>query len=76
MEQVERVTSMTKTEDFVQIKERVKSLTAECYKMHKAAWENWPYGEPVKTWFDDDGNFCIEYESGEWYHYNEKGEWW
>lgn len=63
--------------EFEQTRERVKSLTAKCYKMHKAAWENWPYGEPVKTWFDDDGNFCIEYESGEWYHYNEKGElWW
>ena len=57
---------MTKTEEFVQIKKRVKSLTAECYKMHKAAWENWPHGEPVKTWFDEDDNFCIEYESGIW----------
>ena len=64
--------------EFEQTRERVKALTAKCYKMHKAAWENWPYGEPVKTWFDEDGNFCIEYESGEWYHYNnEKGElWW
>ena len=32
--------------------------------------------EPVKAWFDFEGNFCIEYESGKWWHYNDKGEWW
>ena len=30
----------------------------------------------IKAWFDFEGNFCIEYESGKWWHYNDKGEWW
>ena len=33
-------------------------------------------GEPVKIWWDANGDLCIEYESGEWYHYNQRGEWW
>ena len=54
----------------------MENLTAQCYTQHKAAWENWPNGEPVKSWFDAEGNICIEYESGKWWHYNEDGEWW
>ena len=33
-------------------------------------------GEPMKIWWDANGDLCIEYESGEWYHYNQRGEWW
>lgn len=43
---------------------------------HKQAFENWSEGEPVKVWFDSDNNLCIEYESGNWWHYNENCEWW
>ena len=43
---------------------------------HKEAVENWTEGEPVKVWFDMNDDLCIEYESGKWWHYNEKGEWW
>lgn len=28
------------------------------------------------TWRDNDGILCIQYSNQEWYHYNEKGEWW
>ena len=42
----------------------------------QACMENWPNGEPVKSWFDAEGNIYIEYESGKWWLYNEDGEWW
>lgn len=66
----------TTIEDFKAVKEKMENLTAQCYTQHKAAWENWPNGEPVKSWFDAEGKICIEYESGKWWHYNEDGEWW
>ena len=39
------------------------------YEDHKAWFENWPYGEPVKSWKDENGNLCVRYESGTWFHY-------
>ena len=62
--------------EFKAVKEKMEKLTAKCYDRHKQAFENWSEGEPVKVWFDFEGNLCIEYESGKWWHYNEKGEWW
>ena len=58
------------------IKKTMEKLTAECYQNHKSAWENWENGEPVKALWDSDGNLCVEYENGKWWHYNEQGEWW
>ena len=46
------------------IKKTMEKLTAECYQNHKSAWENWENGEPVKAWWDSDGNLCVEYENG------------
>ena len=67
----------TKTiSEFKQVREDMENLARENYSRHKEACEDWKEGEPVKVWFDFDGNFCIEYESGNWWHYNEKGEWW
>lgn len=47
---------------------------------HKAALEYWYEGEIQKVWTDGDGNICIAYESGKWWHYRETGngdiEWW
>lgn len=54
----------------------MKEQTEKCYQHHKESLQQWNEGEPVKTWFDGNGNICIEYESGKWWHYNEKGEWW
>lgn len=39
------------------------------YDAHKAAFENWDYGDISKVWTDENGNICIEYESGRWWHY-------
>ena len=41
----------------------------QLYQEHKSMFENWTYGEPVKSWKDKDGNTCIKYESGKWFHY-------
>lgn len=28
------------------------------------------------AWRDNDGVLCVQYANQDWYHYNEKGEWW
>jgi len=43
---------------------------------HKKAFENWPYGEIKKIWFDADNTLCIEYETGDWFHYQYGAKWW
>ena len=48
----------------------------EQYQKHKRVCEEWDHGEPVRSWFDEDHNLCIEYEDGKWWHYNTSGEWW
>ena len=62
--------------EFKAVKEKMEKLMTECYQNHKSSWENWENGKPVKAWWDNDGNLCVEYENGKWWHYNEKGEWW
>ena len=62
--------------EFKAVKEKMEKLTAKYYDRHKQAFENWSEGEPVNVWFDSDNNLCIEYESGNWWHYNENCEWW
>lgn len=54
----------------------MKKLAVELSEMHKSAVEDWQNGEIEKIWFDHNGNLCTEYTSGNWWHYNEKGEWW
>lgn len=46
------------------------------YESHMRFFENWREGGIEKVWIDADGNICIRYESGKWWHYNERGEWW
>lgn len=74
---VHTVIKGTKTiAEFKELREKMEHLTEVYFNNHKSAWENWKNGEPVKAWWDSDGNLCIEYESGKYWHYNEKGEWW
>jgi len=54
----------------------LEELAEKISKAHQNACETWEHGEARKTWFDHSGNICIEYADGEWWHYNEKGEWW
>lgn len=38
--------------------------------------EGWREGNPVRV-FLCDGYECVQYQSGNWWHYDtEKGEWW
>lgn len=62
--------------EFKEVKERMESLTEKYYKAHKSACGDWKNGEPTKVWWDMDGNLCIEYENGKWWHYNKQVEWW
>ena len=60
--------------EYKRVREDMENLARANYARHKEAFEEWGEGEPVKAWFDFEGNFCIEYESGKWWHYNDKGE--
>ena len=74
---VHTVIKGTKTiAEFKELREKMENLTEVYFNDHKSAWENWENGEPVKAWWDNNNNLCIEYENGKWWHYNEKGEWW
>lgn len=74
---VHTVIKETKTiAEFKELREKMEHLTEVYFNNHKSAWENWENGEPVKAWWDNNNNLCIEYENGKWWHYNEKGEWW
>lgn len=47
--------------------------------MHSMSVEEWLEGEPIRAWRDDDGTICVQYESGEWWHYRPTAEglqWW
>lgn len=36
---------------------------------HKKAVEKWHEGAITEFWKDIQGNLCIKYESGKWWHY-------
>ena len=66
----------TKTiEEFKKMQKVMEQKATECCNSHKEAVEDWKEGEISKVWIDGNGNLCIEYESGNWWHYNEAGEW-
>ena len=62
--------------EFKEVQAKMEQLALEAYENHKKAFEVWREGEIVKVWFDSSSNICIEYESGNWWHYNAAGEWW
>lgn len=67
----------TKTvEEFKQLKAYLEQRATEHFEEHKKAFENWRFGEIDKVWIDKDGFVCIQYDSGDWWHYKENGEWW
>lgn len=39
------------------------------YAFHKSIFDTWEHGEIMETWTDLDGNTCIRYDSGAWWHY-------
>jgi hypothetical protein len=67
---------MQTAKDYKKTKALIEQRAVECAETHRKAFENWQEGGVKKIWIDSDGNICIEYDSGKWWHYNEKGEWW
>lgn len=63
-------------EEYKAVRTKMEELTKRYSSRHKEAVENWENGEPVKAWTDSQKHLCIEYESGKYWHYNEKGQWW
>lgn len=74
------VVKHTKTiAEFHKVSADMKEKTDHYFHKHLSAHDNWREGEPVKAWYDADKTFCIEYESGRWWHYQETAEglqWW
>ena len=67
----------TKTVDeYKKLKSLMEEKAQEHFSNHKNAFDNWNKGEIKKVWFDCETNLCIEYTNGEWFHYNDNGEWW
>lgn len=53
--------------------------TEQYSTQHMQAVSNWEYGNPIKCWLSGDNDLCIEYASGQWWHYRETAEglqWW
>lgn len=44
--------------------------TKQFYNFHRSLFDTWEHGEIKKTWIDENGNVCIMYQSGKWWHYN------
>ena len=55
-------------------------LMEECVAEHMAAFEAWPYGDVKKVEMDKDGDLCIHYTGGMYWHYRKSRdgdiEWW
>lgn len=50
---------------------RRKELAALAFDRHRAGSDTWEEGAPVKSWYDADKNLCVQYESGNWWHYKD-----
>lgn len=57
----------------------MEEMVYEFYNEHKSAYIEWTHGDPVKHWIGSDGDLCIMYDDGMWWHYrsdNGKVAWW
>lgn len=41
---------------------------------HQQACECWEHGDMVESWIDENGDICIRYEDGKWWHYRISGK--
>ena len=85
MAELQVVIKHTQTiEEYKQQREELRHLANKYFYehmyQHELSRENeWQDGEPAKVWRDGDGYVCVEYESGEFWHYEETSEglrWW
>lgn len=58
-------------EEFKETQKKMLELVDRAYSSHKSSMEHWQDGEPVKAWFEDGCDICVEYESGNWWHYKD-----
>lgn len=63
---------MTKIKkEVMEQKKDLEKLCKTAYKRHKLFVDDWKEGEPVKFWKSDDCEICVQYESGNWWHYKD-----
>lgn len=56
-----------------------REFMERCIKAHMEAFEDWPYGAVERFFEDGDGNFCLRYQGGMYWHYKEEDGgivWW
>lgn len=58
-------------EEYQENQKKLAELAELAYQRHKKEFEEWQEGEPVKAWYDADGNVCVEYASGKYWHYKD-----
>lgn len=63
------IKGVTSIEEYKMAKDAMEKQVSLAYERHMFFVKDWPYGKPTKAWFDNDGNICVEYESGKWWHY-------
>ena len=49
----------------------MEARAADCYAAHRAAFENWTDGDPVKALYSWDGSFIVDYASVRWWLYRD-----
>lgn len=57
-----------KERDHMSSKELFKDAQL-AHQKHSEALGCWNEGNPKEVWKDEQGNLCVKYESGRWWHY-------
>ncbi len=77
---IDTIITGTKTiDEYKKLRANMQEQAERYSQQHMAATEIWQYGLPVKCWRSDSADLCIEYKSGQWWHYTETQnglEWW
>ena len=74
-EELNKITNnaLSRIDDLIEsygINQSANELTPqECYEFHRSIFEHWEYGAIAESWTDEQGNLCIRYDSGIWFHY-------
>ena len=78
-EELNKITNnaLSRVDDLIEsygINQSANELTPqECYEFHRSIFERWEYGGIAESWTDEQGNLCIRYDSGIWFHYRRNG---
>ncbi len=69
--------------DYLEDKELAKKIAdtlnenEACINAHINVFSDWRFGPIQKAWIDEDNHLCIEYSTGDWWHYkSDPMEWW